>query len=98
MLLRGFTYAMDELQLPSATKEKITKAIARAEEKVDEYIESYRKGTLERLPGPSLEESLEIYIMNELSRARDVAGEYADQYLQLENSGGLVTLAVGRGA
>src|SRR6266496_5034965 len=66
MLLRGFTYAMDELQLAPATKEKITKAIAKAEEKVDEYIESYRKGTLERLPGQSLEESLEIYIMNEL--------------------------------
>src|SRR5438874_2326823 len=98
MLLRGFTYAMDELQLAPATKEKITKAIAKAEEKVDEYIESYRKGTLERLPGQSLEESLEIYIMNELSRARDVAGEYADQYFQMDNSGVIMTRAGARGS
>jgi len=74
MLLRGFTYAMDELQTPAAVKEKISRAIAKAEEKVDEYIDNYRKGSLERLPGQSMEESLEIYIMNELSRARDVAG------------------------
>src|SRR5438132_1135513 len=96
MLLRGFTYAMDELQLAPATKEKITKAIAKAEERVDEYIESYRKGTLERLPGQSLEESLEIYIMNELSRARDVAGDYADQYFQMDNSGVIMTRAGAR--
>src|SRR5216117_2444907 len=51
MVLRGFTYAFDELEIPSATKEKIAKAIAKAEEKVNEYIDSYRKETLERLPG-----------------------------------------------
>src|SRR5258708_16682835 len=89
---------MDERQLAPATKEKITKGIAKAEEKVDEYIESYRKGTLERLPGQSLEESLEIYIMNELSRARDVAGEFADQYFQMDNSGVIMSRAGARGS
>src|SRR5207237_8351469 len=38
MLLRGFTYAMDELQLAPATKEKITKTIAKTKEKEEEYI------------------------------------------------------------
>ncbi len=98
MVMRGFTYAMDELQIPDSTREKISKAIAKAEEKVNEYIESYRKGTLERLPGQSLEESLEIYIMNELSRARDVAGEYSDQYFQMDNSGVIMSRAGARGS
>jgi len=98
MVMRGFTYAMDELQIPDTTREKISKAIAKAEEEVNEYIESYRKGTLERLPGQSLEESLEIYIMNELSRARDVAGEYSDQYFQMDNSGVIMSRAGARGS
>ena len=98
MVLRGFTYAFDELEIPPATKEKIAKAIAKAEEKVNEYIDSYRKGTLERLPGQSLEESLELYIMNELSRARDVAGEFADQYFQMDNSGVIMSRAGARGS
>ncbi len=98
MILRGFTYAMDELQVPDTTREKINKAIQKAEEKVNEYIESYRKGTLERLPGQTLEESLELYIMNELSRARDLAGEYADQYFQMDNSGVIMSRAGARGS
>ena len=98
MVLRGFTYAFDELEIPPATKEKIAKAIAKAEEKVNEYIDSYRKETLERLPGQSLEESLELYIMNELSRARDVAGEFADQYFQMDNSGVIMSRAGARGS
>src|SRR5712664_4522919 len=98
MVLRGFTYAFDELEIPPATKDKISKAIAKAEEKVNEYIDSYRKETLERLPGQSLEESLELYIMNELSRARDVAGEFADQYFQMDNSGVIMSRAGARGS
>ena len=98
MVLRGFTYAFDELEIAPATKEKITRAIQKAEEKVDESIESYRKGTLERLPGQSMEESLEIYIMNELSRARDDAGEIADQYFQMDNSGVIMSRAGARGS
>src|SRR5437879_13917319 len=95
---RGLTHALDELQIAETTREKISKAIQKAEEKVNEYIASYQQGTLERLPGQTLEESLEIYIMNELSRARDVAGEYADQYFQMDNSGVIMTRAGARGS
>src|SRR5881296_858651 len=98
MLIRGFTYAFDELETPDTTSEKIAKAIQKAEEKVNEYIDSYRKGTLERLPGQTLDESLELYIMNELSRARDAAGEFADQFFQMDNSGVIMSRAGARGS
>ena len=98
MELRGFTYAMDELQIPETTREKISKAIQKAEEKVNEYIASYQQGTLERLPGQTLEESLEIYIMNELSKARDSAGDFADQFFQMDNSGVIMSRAGARGS
>src|SRR6266571_2389664 len=98
MVLRGFTYAFDELEIPDTTREKIAKAIQKAEEKVNEYMDSYRKGTLERLPGQTLDESLELYIMNELSRARDAAGEFADQFFQMDNSGVIMSRAGARGS
>src|SRR5437879_952774 len=98
MELRGFTYAMDELQIPETTREKISKAIQKAEEKVNEYIASYQQGTLERLPGQTLEESLEIYIMNELSKARDSAGDFADQFFQMDNSGVIMRGVRARGS
>src|SRR2546425_12712722 len=96
MELRGFTYAMDELQIPETTREKISKAIQKAEEKVNEYIASYQQGTLERMPGQTLKESLEIYIMNELSKARDSAGDFADQFFHMENSGIIMSRSVAR--
>ncbi len=96
--IRGFTYALDELDIPQNIKERIRKAIGSAEEKVNELIEKYEKGTLERLPGQTLDESLEIYIMNELSRARDVAGAYADQYFTMDNSGVIMTRVGARGS
>jgi len=96
--LKGFTYALDELAISEGVKEKIKKAMEKAEERVNGLIESYRAGTLERLAGQTLEESLEIYIMNELSRVRDLAGEYADQYFPADNSGIIMTRAGARGS
>src|SRR5208283_4631602 len=91
--LRGFSYGINELDISEAVRDKITKSINKAEERVQELIEQYKKGTLERLPGRSLEESLELRIMDELSKARDQAGELAEQYLmtQTDNSGVIMT-------
>ena len=96
--LKGFTYALDELGISEEVKERIRKATEKAEERVNGLIESHRKGTLERLTGQTLEESLEIYIMDELSRVRDIAGEYADKYFPEDNDGIIMTRAGARGS
>ena len=100
LTLRGFTYGIDELDISDAVKDKISKAIKRAEEHVQELIEQYKRGTLERLPGRSIEESLELRIMDELSKARDQAGELAEQYLhaQVDNAGVIMTKTGARGS
>jgi len=98
--LRGFSYGINELDISDAVRDKISKAIKKAEEHVQELIGQHRKGTLERLPGRSLEESLELRIMDELSKARDQAGELAEQYLmsQTDNSGVIMTKTGARGS
>ena len=98
--LRGFSYGINELDLSDPVRGKISKAIKKAEERVDELIEQYNGGTLERLPGRSIEESLELRIMDELSKARDQAGELAEQYLlsETDNSGVIMTKTGARGS
>jgi DNA-directed RNA polymerase subunit A' len=98
--LRGFTYGIDELDISDAVRDKISKAVKKAEEHVQELIDQYKRKTLERLPGRTLQESLELRIMDELSKARDQAGELAEQYLKAEtdNSGVIMTKTGARGS
>jgi DNA-directed RNA polymerase subunit A' len=96
--MRGFTYSYDELVLSPTAENRIKKTMERVQNKVDELIESYRKGTLPRLPGQTLEESFEIYVMNELAKARDESGKIADEDFTLENAGIVMTRTGARGS
>jgi DNA-directed RNA polymerase subunit A' len=98
LTLKGFSYGLDELDVSESVKEKINRAIKHAEKKVDELIESYNAGTLQRLPGQTLEDSLELYIMNELSKVRDLAGEYAESFFNVDNAGVVMTRSGARGS
>ena len=98
MTLRGFTYSFDELELSSAAQEKIKKSIQKFENRIQELIEAYRNSTLQRLPGQTMQESFEIYVMNELAKARDKAGRIADDDFDIENSGILMTRTGARGS
>ena len=96
--MRGFSYSYDELVLSPRAEDRIHKTMERIEKKVEELIESYRKGTLPRLPGQTLEDSFEIYVMNELAKARDESGKIADEDFTLENSGIVMTRTGARGS
>lgn len=96
--MRGFTYSYNELVLSRKAEEKIGKTMEELEKKIEELIQSYRKGTLPRLPGQTLEDSFEIYVMNELANARDRSGKIADQDFTLDNSGIVMTRTGARGS
>ncbi|MEW5759916.1 MAG: DNA-directed RNA polymerase subunit A' [Candidatus Thermoplasmatota archaeon] len=95
---RGFTTGIDDEDLPEEAKMQISEVIAKAKEDVKERIKAYNEGTLEQLPGRSLEETLEIEIMKELSRARDSAGRIAGKYLGLNNSAVIMARSGARGS
>jgi DNA-directed RNA polymerase subunit A' len=96
--MRGFTYSYDELVLSPEAENKIKKTMERVQKKIEELIESYREETLPRLPGQTLEDSFEIYVMNELAKARDDAGKIADEDFTLDNSGITMTRTGARGS
>jgi DNA-directed RNA polymerase subunit A' len=96
--MKGFTYGIGELDISEEDREKIAAAIDARVKNVQALVESYHKGTLARLPGQTLEESLEIFIMNELSKARDEAGEVVDKAFGMENHGIIITRTGARGS
>jgi DNA-directed RNA polymerase subunit A' len=96
--MRGFSYTYDQLVLSPRAENKIKKTMERIQKKIDEHIENFNNGTLPRLPGQTLDESFEIYVMHELARARDEAGKIADQDFTIENAGIVMTRTGARGS
>src|ERR671925_245772 len=95
---RGFTYGYSDLWLPPETRQGINDIIQKTYEKVHELIQQYNDGTLPLTRGLSAEEALELYVVNELSRARDRAGRTADRAFPDENSGVIMASTGARGS
>jgi DNA-directed RNA polymerase subunit A' len=95
---RGFTYGYSDLWLPPETRQEISDIIQKTYEKVYELIQQYNDGTLPLTRGLAAEEALELYVVNELSRARDRAGRTADRAFPDENSGVIMASTGARGS
>ena len=65
---------------------------------VDKLAASYNKGQLERRPGRSLEETLEVEVMKKLGEARDRAGEIAGWHLGMDNFAVIMARSGARGS
>ncbi|UVS70629.1 DNA-directed RNA polymerase subunit A' [Nitrososphaera viennensis] len=95
---RGFTYGYSDLWLSPETRQEIADTIQKTYEKVHELIQQYRDGSLPLTRGLSAEEALELYVVNELSRARDRAGRTADRAFPDNNSGIIMASTGARGS
>lgn len=90
----GFTMGLDEEDIPEEAKKEIEKVIKMHIDRVNQLIEDYKSGKLEREPGATLEETLEQKIINELNLARDEAGGIAEKYFK-DNNSVLITAKTG---
>lgn len=82
----GFSVGIDESDIDSAGKRAIKKLMDETEETVDNLIKAYHKNELKTIPGKSLDESLEEYIMMELGKSRGEAGNIAEKYVGENNA------------
>ncbi len=96
--MRGFTFSFDELELSDSARKKIGRNMGITEKHIEKLIADYKDGTLERLPGQTVDESFEIYVMNELAEARDKAGKVADEDFDIGNAGIIMTRTGARGS
>jgi len=83
---KGYTISIDDYDIPEEAREGITEVLETGEEDVDRLIQAYQRGELENLPGKSLEETLEMRVMEILSKSRNRAGEIAERHLGMERN------------
>ena len=75
----GFTISIDDLDVPEHVKQNTEKIIREAEDKVTKIIHDSEQGTLEILPGKSLEETREIKILQNLNEVRTNIGKFVKE-------------------
>lgn len=87
---RGFTVGIGDMDLASETQQEVADAIVKAEHDVTKLIEQFHAGKLEPLPGRTIEETLELRILEVLNRARNKSGDIA---MRQERESNALTMA-----
>ncbi|HWQ20440.1 MAG TPA: DNA-directed RNA polymerase subunit A', partial [Methanotrichaceae archaeon] len=98
IMYAGFSFGIDDEDIPRDAANQIEETTRTARENVTRLIEAYNAGELEPLPGRTLDETLEMRIMQTLGKARDSAGSIAGRYLGLDNSGVVMAVSGARGS
>jgi len=94
----GFSIAIDDESISPEAEEQIDEAIQNAYERVQELIETYEAGDLESLPGRTVDETLEMKIMSTLGKARDTAGDIAEDHFGDDNPAVIMAESGARGS
>jgi len=94
----GFSLGIDDESIPDEANEMVDEAIDNAYERIDELIAAYEAGELESLPGRTVDETLEMKIMQQLGKARDSAGEIAEDHFQDDNPAVIMARSGARGS
>ncbi|MFC7019711.1 MULTISPECIES: DNA-directed RNA polymerase subunit A' [Haloarcula] len=94
----GFSIGIDDESIPREAEEQINDAIDSAYDRVEELIETYEQGDLESLPGRTVDETLEMKIMQTLGKARDSAGDIAEDHFSDDNPAVVMAESGARGS
>ncbi len=80
---KGFTSALSDTDLPEQARLKIREDLDAAKKEVDILIAKFKQGDLEAFPGKTMQETLELRILEVLNKARNETGrtvaDYADK-------------------
>jgi DNA-directed RNA polymerase subunit A' len=94
----GFSIGIDDESIPAEAEAQIDEAIRNASQRVEELIETYDRGDLESLPGRTVDETLEMKIMQTLGKARDSAGDIAEDHFEDTNPAVVMAESGARGS
>jgi DNA-directed RNA polymerase subunit A' len=94
----GFSIGIDDESIPAEAQNRIDEAIENAYDRVEELIETYQNGDLESLPGRTVDETLEMKIMQTLGKARDSAGDIAEEHFADDNPAVVMAESGARGS
>jgi DNA-directed RNA polymerase subunit A' len=94
----GFSIGIDDESIEREAEDQIAEAIDNAYERVQKLIDTYHSGELESLPGRTVDETLEMKIMQTLGKARDSAGDIADDHFGDDNPAVVMAQSGARGS
>jgi DNA-directed RNA polymerase subunit A' len=94
----GLSFGISDEDIPATAKMQIANLLNEAEENVQRLIQAYEAKELEALPGRTMDETIEMKIMQELGKARDQTGNIAGRQLGLENSAVIMAKSGARGS
>lgn len=94
----GFSFGINDEDIPAEASNEIEEIIKNTQLEIEKNIISYDNNQLEPLPGRTLEETLEIRIMQLLSKARDMSGRIASNHLDINNPGVIMAASGARGS
>lgn len=94
----GFSFGINDEDISTEADTQISELLLDAEDKVMKLIEAYNEDNLEPLPGRTVDETLELKIMQELGKARDTTGNIAGKYLGMENAAVVMAVSGARGS
>ncbi len=98
LTLRGFSTSIDDEDISDQARADIDKKADDTRKRVEELVQQYEEGTLQSLPGRTVEETLEMEIMRETGQARDAAGEVVATQVGMTNSAVLMARCGARGS
>ncbi len=97
LLNKGFTTGVADTDVPEEVRKKVSAMIKRAYDKVEEYIQEYKHGKIDLLPGKTTLETLEIRAMEVLNKTRTEVGDFVKDFAG-ENNPTIVMSSVKSGA
>ena len=82
---KGFTISMKDFDISSEVEKEVEKINEKVFKEIDEIIEQYHNGELERLTGLDLEQSREVKILQKLNSIRDESMKIVQNELDPES-------------
>src|SRR5512136_2769866 len=98
IMFDGFSFGIDDEDLSKTEYGQIDEVLKSAATDVTRRIKIYEDGQLEPMPGRTVEETLEMQIMQVLGKARDQTGQIAGRHLGLTNSAVVMAVSGARGS
>ena len=80
LLRYGFSVAISDSDLPKEANDKIASIIDNVYSEVDSLIKQFEKGELDALPGRTIDETLELRILEKLNITRNETGKIVSEY------------------
>ncbi|MFP4626550.1 MAG: DNA-directed RNA polymerase subunit A' [Natronomonas sp.] len=94
----GFSIGIDDESIDPEAEAQIDEATQNAYDRVEKLIQTYHADELESLPGRTVDETLEMKIMQTLGKARDAAGDIADDHFTDDNPAVVMAQSGARGS